>query len=62
MTRKAIALDAYLAGLSIRAAASVAGLSRYYVGDLVREAGIARPVGRPRKCSTVFQGSAGREA
>lgn len=49
MPRKAIAIDAYLAGLSARAAARVAGLSHSYVRTIIGEAGISRPVGRPRK-------------
>ncbi len=48
MTRKAIALDAYLAGHHSRDAAKIAGLSHGYVRELAAWAGISRPVGRPR--------------
>jgi len=56
MTRKAIALDAYLAGHSSRSAARLSGLSRSYILRLARELGISRPVGRPSK----FNRGAGR--
>lgn len=50
MTRKAIFFDAYLAGHSSRAAARIAGLRPGgYVRKLIQDAGISRPVGRPRK-------------
>jgi hypothetical protein len=51
MTRKAIALDAYLSGHSSREAARLAGLAAdgSYVRELARLAGLSRPVGRPRK-------------
>lgn len=49
MTRKAVAIEAYLAGHSCRSAATVAGLSGSYVRTLIGMAGISRPVGRPRK-------------
>jgi hypothetical protein len=45
---KHIALDAYEAGHSSREAARIAGLSSGYVRDLIRFAGISRPVGRPK--------------
>lgn len=51
MNRKAIAIDAYVEGHSAVESASMAGLSRSYVLRLVGEAGIVRPVGRPRKAS-----------
>lgn len=49
MPRKAIALNAYLAGHTCRTAAREAGLSVSYVRTLVGLAGVSRPVGRPRK-------------
>lgn len=49
MTRKTILLDAYLAGYSSREAARIAGLRGGYVRRLIQDAGIARPVGRPRR-------------
>jgi hypothetical protein len=61
MTRKAIALNAYLAGHSSRAAARIAGLSPSYVKALASMAGISRPVGRPRS-NPSSTGRAGREA
>ena len=51
MTRKAFALDAYLAGLTAVEAARVAGLSSNYVRTLIGMAGISRPVGRPRRAA-----------
>lgn len=48
MPRKAIALEAYEAGYSSREAARIARLSSGYVRDLIRFAGVSRPVGRPR--------------
>lgn len=52
MTRKALALDAYLAGHSARSAALAAGLRPGgYVRRLIKEAGVSRPVGRPRKAN-----------
>jgi transposase len=53
MTRKALAIEAYLAGHSSRAAARIAGLSERgsYVRRLIQEAGISRPVGRPRRAA-----------
>lgn len=47
MTRKAVALEAYQAGHCSREAARIAGLSSGYVRDLIRWAGVSRPVGRP---------------
>lgn len=49
MTRKAIALEAYMAGKSSREAASLAGMSPGYVRVLTKALGISHPVGRPRK-------------
>ena len=51
MTRKALALDAYRAGLTAVEAARVAGLSSNYVRTLIGMAGISRPVGRPRRAA-----------
>ena len=51
MTRKAIAIDAYLAGHTCVSAAREAGLSPSRVRTLIGMAGIARPVGRPRKAA-----------
>lgn len=48
MTRKAVALQAYQAGYSSRAAARLSGLSRSYLLRLASDLGITRPVGRPR--------------
>jgi len=42
MTRKAIALEAYLSGYSSREAARIAGVGGGYVRDLIRWAGISR--------------------
>jgi hypothetical protein len=52
MSRKALAIEAYLAGHSARSAALVAGLRPGgYVRQLIKDAGISRPVGRPRKAA-----------
>lgn len=47
ITRKAAAIDFYEQGYSSREVAKIVGLSDTYVRDLMRDAGIARPVGRP---------------
>ena len=53
MTRKATFLNAYLAGHSSREAARIAGYNPAggYVRDVIRWAGVSRPVGRPRKAA-----------
>jgi hypothetical protein len=55
MTRKAILLEAYEAGHSSREAARIAGLCSGYARDLIKLAGISRPVGRPRKFTRAQQ-------
>jgi len=50
--RKAIAIDAYLAGHTATEAARIAGLSSSRVRSYICEVGISRPVGRPRKVRT----------
>lgn len=47
ITRKAAAIDLYEQGHSSRAVAKIVGLSSTYVRELMRDAGIARPPGRP---------------
>jgi transposase len=49
MNRKAIAIEAYLAGYSSREAARIAGMSSSYVREMAQALGVSRPVGRPRK-------------
>lgn len=51
MTKKSLALEAYLAGHTSREVARMIGTSSGYVREVASMAGISRPVGRPRKAA-----------